>query len=114
MSAAGATVAGMRSSLLLLACLLACGQKTEFDSAAEFEREMKEDGWVKIAAFGDPAWPARIVDEHRSRGTISFRGPDGTPREYQGFGGYELRVLRLEGEGGSRAIMLYRSEKEDE
>jgi hypothetical protein len=111
MSVARRTFDVMRCCLILALCLAACGQKTEFETAGEFEKEMTEQGWAKLGSFGRLKWPARIVDESKARDEISFRAPDGTPHTYPGYTGYELRVIRLHGTDGSKGAMVYRSKE---
>ena len=70
---------------------------------------MQNDGWVRLGSFGDLKWPAKIAREESASDAISFTRSDGTPHNYHGYDGYDLRVLHMEGVGGSKGTYVLRS-----
>lgn len=93
------------SAALLLA---ACGAQ-RYEDLGAFIRAQEDAGFVRLGSFGDVEWPAEVVDERTSPDSIQFTEPGGTPRDYTGFDGYTLKVVRLKGRKGREMALVFRS-----
>ncbi|MCB1182896.1 hypothetical protein KDM41_05645 [bacterium] len=84
------------------------GRPPRYATEADFVRAVTTDGWQVIGRFGE-AWPARVAETSDGYGTITFAGPDGMRQTYQGYEGYELRVVRLRAGDGTESVRVLRS-----
>ena len=95
--------------LIGLAILAGCGaDHRRYESAAQFDRAQAEDDWVSIGKFGN-GWPARTEEVITAYAAIKFTRDNGTPHQYSGFEGYELKVVKLRGPEGQELIRILRS-----
>ena len=95
--------------LLICLAMAGCGEiGRSFDSRADYLAYQKEEGYVFLGRFGD-AWPAKIVSVVRQLGSIEFQLANGTHHTYPGYDGYELKLVRLRGQGGEEIVMVLRS-----
>lgn len=93
------------ASLLLLT---GCSDHRSYDNAADFDQTQQAEGWVSLGKFGNN-WPARTEETVTNYGGIEFNRADGTPHQYSGFEGYDLKVIKLRGPEGQELVRVLRS-----
>jgi len=81
-----------------------------YRSLSALNSAQKADRYLPIGFFGD-GWPATIVDVDTHLDTITFARRDGSKHSYQGFDGYRLKVVHLEGREHKEIIIVFRSEE---
>jgi hypothetical protein len=69
----------------------------------------KDGGYVPVGFFGD-GWPATVVEVRTGSGALTITRRDGSRHSYQGFEGYRLKVVHLEGPAQKEVIVVFRSE----
>lgn len=80
---------------------------TSYPSPDALVLSQQQLGFVRVGSFGN-SWPARIVEVRTSRDRLQFQRADGSRHSYNGFDGYTLKLIRLQGDGGE-VIMIFRS-----
>lgn len=105
----------IRSFLLLgpvfFLFLAACGEVGHsFKDFQALQTDQEKRGFVFLGRF-DEAWPAEITEIRMAKDSIQFTRQDGTPHNYSGFEGYELKLIHLKGEGDKQTIVLFRSKE---
>ncbi|HKI52461.1 MAG TPA: hypothetical protein VJ995_10345 [Geothermobacteraceae bacterium] len=99
--------------LLLVASMIGfCSHHTgqlgrRYASLAELEAQQHKSGYVRIGSFGED-WPARVIEIMTSQDQISFTRQNGNRHSYNGFTGYTLKLIRLEGRHGE-LVVVFRS-----
>lgn len=101
-------------ALALLFFLPACGEVgRRFKDFQELQKAQEKNGFVFLGRF-DEAWPAEITEIRMAKDSIQFKRLDGTPHDYSGFQGYELKLIHLKGKGDKQTIVLFRSKEKKE
>lgn len=86
----------------------ATGIGQEFISLAELKAAEMAAGFVATGAFGD-SWPATVTEIILANDKVTFTRQNGTNHTYKGFGGYQLKVVRLISNKGKEVILVFRS-----
>lgn len=110
---------GRAAWLIALACaalVAGCDRAPDavgrnWSSLPELQHAMEDEGWVLVGRVG--ALPggerARVTATEAGRDALTFAAPDGTPHSYEGFEGYDLRLLRLESDSGAQMSVVFRA-----
>ncbi|MBU1100129.1 MAG: hypothetical protein KKA84_06970 [Bacteroidetes bacterium] len=94
--------------------LMSCSEVgKEFDSYGDFIDDQNEEGFLFLGRFGEN-WPAEVVEVVTAMDEITFTLRDGVSHIYDGFEGYELKVVKLESEMGLETVIVLRSKEKIE
>ena len=96
-----------RASASVTKSRLAIGER--YNTLKELELDLQAAGFVRTGYFGK-FWPASVADIATGRDEIKFVRQNGTPHHYKGFGGYNMKMVRL-WSGNKETIVVFRSEE---
>ena len=81
-----------------------------FASLEELKSAEKSNGYLPTGYFGDK-WPARVTEVKTGQDSIEFVQQNGTKHRYQGFDGYQMKVVRLVTAANEETLIVFCSEK---
>ena len=90
--------------LAALCLLAACGGVKNETFASEADLLHAAGDWSVVGSF-DVSYPVKVVGQEDAKETLRFVHRN-EPHYYNGWTGYTLRVLRVEGKNGEGAIVL--------